>query len=364
MKDDAALVADARALGPEAFGPIIARYKDAVFGVALARLQHFHDAEDITQSAFIEAFEHLDGLKDPHRLGAWLRSIVVHRCINHLRRRSREVDIEAIDEPRSDRPTPHAEMERRELQNRVMTAIARLSKVQRETVTLFYINGYSQQEVATIQEVPLGTIKRRLHDARYKLKEDMVAMVEDVLKENAPKEDFTERVFRLLCVYPAGELRLFRADIRVELERIGAPGMDGFIKAFDLPHWQTRRTAVHYLQAVSPTEYTLDLLKRALIDRNKKVRKHAATALMRMDIPEERMRKEFLPLIVPLLSDRSRSVRARLALPWMWARWVADIPVDAVITAIEGEQDPHIRMRKQRLLTAVLKAKDKKTDPA
>jgi len=49
MKDDAGLVATALSGGPETFGPIVTRYQDAVFGVALARLRNFHDAEDIAQ---------------------------------------------------------------------------------------------------------------------------------------------------------------------------------------------------------------------------------------------------------------------------------------------------------------------------
>jgi DNA-directed RNA polymerase specialized sigma24 family protein len=51
-----------------------------------------------------------------------------------------------------------------------MTAIQQLSKAQCETAMLFYINGYSHAEISRIQEVPVGTIKRRLHDAREKLK--------------------------------------------------------------------------------------------------------------------------------------------------------------------------------------------------
>ena len=57
MKDDAIVVAEALENGPEGFAPIIRRYQDAVFGVALARVRNFHDAEDVTQGVFLEAFE-------------------------------------------------------------------------------------------------------------------------------------------------------------------------------------------------------------------------------------------------------------------------------------------------------------------
>lgn len=87
MEDNVALVAEALSGGPEQFSPIVERYQDVVFAVALARLRNFNDAQDIVQDVFIEAFEHLDRLEDPNRLGAWLRSITIHRCIGHLRKR-------------------------------------------------------------------------------------------------------------------------------------------------------------------------------------------------------------------------------------------------------------------------------------
>jgi len=71
--------------GSEAFAPIVERYADAVFGIALARLGDFHDAQDVAQQAFVEAFERLDGLRDPARLGGWLRSIATHRAIDRVR---------------------------------------------------------------------------------------------------------------------------------------------------------------------------------------------------------------------------------------------------------------------------------------
>ena len=69
MGDDAALVTAALADGPEALGPITERYQEGVFGIALARLRNLHDAEDVAQGVFVEAFERLDRLKDPCRLG-------------------------------------------------------------------------------------------------------------------------------------------------------------------------------------------------------------------------------------------------------------------------------------------------------
>ena len=112
MKDDAELVAAAMAGGPDAFGPVVERYQDAVFGIALARLRDFHDAEDAAQAVFVEAFERLDNLGDPARLGAWLRSITIHRCIDRLRRQRETADLGQNAEPVSNTPMPHEALER------------------------------------------------------------------------------------------------------------------------------------------------------------------------------------------------------------------------------------------------------------
>lgn len=355
QSDNTTLVEMALSGGPQAFGPIIERYKDAVFGVALSRLRNFHDAEDMTQSAFVEAFDKLPDLKDPNRLGAWLRSITIHRCINYLKREARSVTIDSIEEPESPL-NPQHDLEQTELREQVLTAIGRLSKTQRETVTLYYISGYSQQEVAQIQEVPIGTIKRRLHEARNTLKEDMIHMVEDVLKEGAPDENFTQKVFDLLNAYP-NQRNMFQRDIRQKIKQIGSPGISGFQKAYQQPHWQTRRAVVSYVHDDLPIEEVVELLKKALEDPNKKVRKYSIRELLRLDVSETRKVEEFMPLIVEHMFDPSKTVRRHFTNVWPLRKYLAYIPPEKVALALEQETDPKLKSGFQRLLLAVLKTK-------
>ena len=361
MKDDVALVTDALEGDTSAFGPIVERYQDAVFGVALARLRNFHDAEDMAQSVFVEAFERLSGLKDASRLGAWLRSITIHRCLDRVRQRGRWVDFEAIDEPCSD-VTPHVTLERQEVREQVMDAIGRLSKKQRETVTLFYMGGYSQQEIATIQEVPVSAIKTRLFDARKRLKKDMMVMVEDVLKDGAPTEDFSDQVFKLLCAYPDGS-RLWSGQKMAQLAEIGAKGKDGFAKALQFSHWRTRHMAAHYLSLrqkstrnhILPIEDTIALLKQALSDPNRGVRRTAAfRGLLRLDVPEERKKKEFIPVIAQLLFDPSKTLRCRVSK--VLCQWASAVPLMTVVEAIATETEADNLIWMQKLLKAILEA--------
>ena len=375
-QDDATLVARAIQDGPRAFGAIVARYQDAVFGVALSRLRNFHDAEDLTQTTFVEAFDRLDRLKEPAGLGRWLRTIAIHRCINYLKRRERIVDFEAVAEPVSERPSPQADVEQAELRAQVMDAVGRLSKTQRETVTLYYIGDYSLAEVAAIQDVPLGTVKRRLHEARKRLKEDMLEMVEDVLKDNAPDDAMADRVFDLLCAYPSGG-RLFSGEITRTLEEIGTAGKNGFVRAINLPHWRSRVMAVHYLgreyrQGGPPTDLALDLLKKALEDSNRGVRMKAAAALLfgGLKLAPEVYAEKVVPHVLKLLYDPSTRVR-RSVLFWVqwWAWNVAGssavvckaLPLNTVCRAMIQENDPRNLGRCKLLIGKILDAQEEET---
>lgn len=117
--NDAALVAEVYRRGAEAFAPNVERYKEAVFAVALSRLRRFDDAENVAQATFIDAFERLKNLKDSHRLGAWLRSIAIHRSIDCLRWASRHIGLEDAGPLEAEGPSALAQIEMKELRLRL-----------------------------------------------------------------------------------------------------------------------------------------------------------------------------------------------------------------------------------------------------
>ena len=344
--------------GPEAFGPVVARYQDAVFGVALARLRDFHEAQDVAQEVFVTAFERLGSLKDPRRLGAWLRSVTIHHSIDRLRRRDRAVADEAGRVQIDARSGPHVELEQQELRDAVMAAIGRLRKTQRETTALFYINGYSIAEVAAIQEVPAGTVKGRLHDARAKLKEDMLGMVEEVLKSEAPREDLGQRVFEVLSRRGSHHSH----EIVVELRRLGTAGaIEGFLKAAESPRGRVRKHAVEFVglfDAPQHHEKIIKLLKQRMRDGNQDVRCGAVRAAFEgLACSDERKRREFVPLAVSLLFDPAKAVR-HSATEHLRRGWAADVPLDVVEQACRAETHAGPRQQMERLLRKATAAQD------
>lgn len=191
----ASLVEKAKAGDIDAFGELVTRFQDMACGCAYAVLGDFHLAQDAAQEAFLEAYRSLPRIKDPNAFPGWFRRIVLHRCNRLARRKSVPAQpIDAATAVASPRPSPAAAAERRELRDRVLAAIRGLPENDRMVTALYYINGYSQQDVADFLEVPVTTVNNHLHSARERLKERMVAMVEDELKSQRPGPELRKAV--------------------------------------------------------------------------------------------------------------------------------------------------------------------------
>ncbi|MCZ6676034.1 MAG: sigma-70 family RNA polymerase sigma factor [Candidatus Poribacteria bacterium] len=174
-----------------AFGEIVRRFQDMAFGVAYALLGDFQLAEDAAQEAFIEAYRNLSKLQETKAFSSWLRQIVIRRChrITRRKRPSTEPIEKAFNIP-SGETDPAAAIAEKDLKERVLAAIRTLPEKERIATTLFYINGYSQKDIATFMDISIRTIKKQLHDSRKKLKERLVDnMVKDTLQEKRPSRD-------------------------------------------------------------------------------------------------------------------------------------------------------------------------------
>lgn len=211
-----ALAAELRSREREdAFGEIVGRFQDLAFGFAYSLLGDVHLAEDATQEAFVTAWSELEKLQQPDAFPGWLRRIVASRC-NRLTRRARlpAVPLEdALHLPGST-PDPHEVVERGQANAHVRQAVAALPEAERVATTLFYVNEYSQKEIAAFLEVPVTTVQKRLFTARKRLRgllqdtnqERTLAMVQSNLQENRPsRDDRLVRVVRLFNAVALGD---------------------------------------------------------------------------------------------------------------------------------------------------------------
>jgi len=183
----------------EAFGKLVERFQDAVFGASWAAVRHFHDAEDIAQEVFVQAYQELPQLREPEKFPGWLRRITMGTC-SRFRRSRRELNQElsiAEDVP-TDLPGPDIVTERQALKARILEEMASLSEKNRLVTTLYFISGYSQQEISDFLEVPVSTVKSRLHESRKQLQRGLIEMAKEILHENKPGREFVQQLKKKL----------------------------------------------------------------------------------------------------------------------------------------------------------------------
>ncbi|MEW6751256.1 MAG: sigma-70 family RNA polymerase sigma factor [Candidatus Latescibacterota bacterium] len=180
-----------------AFGDLVQRFQDMAVGYAFSVLGDWHRAEDAAQEAFVRAYLDLAALREPAAFAGWLRRIVFARCRRGTRGKCLDVvPLERAGAMAEDRPDPQEAAIADELRCLVHQALAELPEHQRRVTTLFYLADCSHQEIAAFLEVPVGTVKKRLHDARKRLRERMTEMTSESLHEGAPshRPQFVRRV--------------------------------------------------------------------------------------------------------------------------------------------------------------------------
>jgi RNA polymerase sigma-70 factor (ECF subfamily) len=184
-RSDGELVGATLAGQEDAFGELVARYKDAVFGVAFHRLGDFEEARDAAQDAFLTAYLNLGKLRQPTSFAHWLYRIADGAALDALRRKRGEVSLEVAGDLRAPLPTTEDRAEQAELARRIKEALATLSEATRLAVILHYVNGYSHAEVASFIGTTPGAVKTRLSRAKSRLQGELAEMVEEKLKKES-----------------------------------------------------------------------------------------------------------------------------------------------------------------------------------
>ena len=154
-----------------AFGDLVARFQGAVYGFALTKVRDTHLAQELTQEVFVHAMRKIAQLRDPRCFAGWLRRITARMAINKLTRRGIPLGAhEALEGVAAVAVDPLDAVVRSEERTTVRAALKRLKAIDRTALEAFYLKGQSLNEIADRFDVPLGTVKRRLHTARNRLK--------------------------------------------------------------------------------------------------------------------------------------------------------------------------------------------------
>jgi RNA polymerase sigma factor (sigma-70 family) len=168
-----------------AFEAVVKRFQDMAFGYAYSLLGDRHLAEDAAQEALITAWEHLGSLRRPDAFPGWFRKIVEWQCQWHRRKRAGRPRLTQMSE---DLPSldddPYVLVEHADVLETVQKSIGTLGGKLRDVTYLHYIGDYSQKEISKFLGVPEGTVRKRLFDARSKLRVKLLRdFGEDIAKE-------------------------------------------------------------------------------------------------------------------------------------------------------------------------------------
>jgi RNA polymerase sigma-70 factor (ECF subfamily) len=177
------------------FAALVRRYERELFGYLRRYLGDDDLAEDVFQNTFLQVFIKIRQYEVGRPARPWLYAIATNQAIDALRRRNRRVadrpaeTVSAPDEDGEPRPlfellpasgdAPPDAADRTEQRERVREAVARLPDLLRQAVILVYFQGLKYQDAAEVMDIPVGTVKSRLHAALTKLTEEWGAESED-----------------------------------------------------------------------------------------------------------------------------------------------------------------------------------------
>lgn len=177
--DDRRLIADCLRGRTAAFGELVRRYQDRLYNTVYRLVDNAEDAQDIVQEAFLHAYQALDSFKGDAQFFTWLYRIAFNTAISLKRKQKSVLRIEAgrtdwgVREPQdtSEESRPGHALERGERERKVQDALNRMSAEHKTVLVMKDMEGMKYEDMAQVLEVPIGTIRSRLHRARLELRE-------------------------------------------------------------------------------------------------------------------------------------------------------------------------------------------------
>lgn len=176
---DTRLVQAAQAGDVAALGVLLQRHRAPMTAIAVALLGHHADVEDAVQDACIQAMRKIGDVREPEKVRTWLIAIVANNCRARLRRPRTEVPRQEVPArgPGDLDELVDRRFEECAVRDWVQSALDRLPVPLRTAVLLRYFSDAASYEaIATLCEVPVGTVRSRLHAARARLAQELLSM--------------------------------------------------------------------------------------------------------------------------------------------------------------------------------------------
>jgi len=165
----------------ELFELLITKYQQQLFSTLVNITKDYSMAEEFLQDAFVKAYEKLHTLKNKDQFYAWIKRIAINNAFMYFEKNKRKVDMETDDnetdsffERISDFSNPEEDLLTEELKKYVRIFVDALPNKLRTVIILREVEDYSYEEIAEILNIPIGTVRSRLFNARQFIKQRLI----------------------------------------------------------------------------------------------------------------------------------------------------------------------------------------------
>lgn len=158
-----------------AFAELVEGYKKPIYNLAYRMLKDGEEAYDIAQETFLRVFQHINRYDPEYKFSTWIFAIASRLCIDRLRKIKGNLQELSFDIP-DNQPLPEEQVIKNQLRQEIDEAINQLPEKYRLVIILRHINELSYEEISTVLEIPINTVKTHLFRGREMLKQALVSM--------------------------------------------------------------------------------------------------------------------------------------------------------------------------------------------
>lgn len=172
MQEDIACIHEVLSGNKQAFEMIINKYKNPLYATILRMTKNPHDAQDLVQESFIKVYQQLEKYKETGSFSSWLYRVAMNHCMDEFRKKRYKMKSIEIDEGKviaGDHP--EIIFMKKEKSRQVERLISTLPEDERIIILLRYVNELSYQEISELVNMPLSTVRNKLHRAKKKMRE-------------------------------------------------------------------------------------------------------------------------------------------------------------------------------------------------
>lgn len=187
---DRDIIEQVRAGNSRRYALLVDRHKDRAFMLAVRLTGDKGEAEELVQDAFLRAFKSLDQFRGDAKFGTWFYRILYNLCMTKVTRRRGKQEQLDVDDAEvldtllvdTDEPSIHERLEDEELKEMISDEIESLPEKFKSVITLFYVQEMSYEEIVSVLNMPIGTVKTNLFRARNLLKEKVLSRLKGEVK--------------------------------------------------------------------------------------------------------------------------------------------------------------------------------------